>query len=267
MTTSKCLKNALHSLLPVLAACGILFAGCDKEEKEETNGDSSVKDSWTGLVNEKKETPQISGNEMRWGSHVYTMTGDLEHTVWKESGTGTVTFTNIPSGYTEFAAVYEFLGKTPHGTAAMTVMAMEIYLRNKSTGEKCIDLLVSPTKQADMKRALTSNRSDYRYLAAAQLEGATPFNGYQPSEPYTIKFYGTSTQNQFLHSPEGEVTFMVYRSKGYGYNNSNELIDPLGKKMLIRTVLYDGDTLGKVNYAGDSYIKPFTIKGTFAGLK
>lgn len=231
-------------------------------------GGSTSSDPWTSLVNETSHTPVINGNQMKYGSHVYTMTGNLKHTEWGgDRASGTVTFTNIPSGYTEFSAVYQFLGTTPHGTAAMTMMAMEIYYRNKATGEKCIDLLVSSTKTRDMKNALSSNYKSYRYLAAAQLDGATPFNAYKPNEPYSITINGTSTENQFIHNPEGEVSFLVYRSKGYGYNSNNQLIDPFGKKMLIRTVLYDGETLGKINYAGDSYLKPFTIKGAWGGLK
>ena len=62
-----------------------------------------------------------------YGSHVYTMKGTLTAEAYDKNATGVVTFTNVPSDYEEFEALYtQFLGKTPHGTAAMMPMAMEI---------------------------------------------------------------------------------------------------------------------------------------------
>ncbi|MBQ9230978.1 MAG: hypothetical protein IJ190_07320 [Prevotella sp.] len=47
-----------------------------------------------------------------------------------------VVFTNVPSDYEEFEAVYrKFLGKSAQGTAAMIPMVMEIYARNARISE------------------------------------------------------------------------------------------------------------------------------------
>jgi hypothetical protein len=60
-----------------------------------------------------------------YGNHVYTMKGTLTAEAYDKNATGVVTFTNVPSDYEEFEALYtQFLGKTPHGTAAMMPMAM-----------------------------------------------------------------------------------------------------------------------------------------------
>ena len=66
-----------------------------------------------------------------YGDHTYTMKGNLTAEKYNASATGVVTFTHVPADYEEFEALYkEFLGKTPHGTAAMMPMAMEIYGRD-----------------------------------------------------------------------------------------------------------------------------------------
>ena len=82
----------------------------------------------------------------RYGSHTYTMKGNLTAEAYNPSATGVVTFTNVPADYNEFEALYkEFLGKTPHGTAAMMTMAMEIYGRDREEGLRCIQLINWPT--------------------------------------------------------------------------------------------------------------------------
>ena len=57
-----------------------------------------------------------------YGDHTYTQKGTLTAQKYDGKAKGVVTFTNVPSDYEEFEALYtEFLGKTPHGTAAMMV--------------------------------------------------------------------------------------------------------------------------------------------------
>ena len=77
-----------------------------------------------------------------YGNHTYTMNGNLTAEKYNSGATGVVTFTNVPSDYEEFEALYtQFLGKTPHGTTAMMPMAMEIYGRNREEGLRCLQLI------------------------------------------------------------------------------------------------------------------------------
>ena len=70
-----------------------------------------------------------------YGSHQFTMKGNFTAQSYSQKATGVVTFTNVPQNYEEFEALYtQFLGKTPHGTAAMMPMAMEIYGRDRDEG-------------------------------------------------------------------------------------------------------------------------------------
>ena len=81
-----------------------------------------------------------------YGGHTYTQKGTLTAKQYDKNAKGVVTFTNIPSDYEEFEALYtQFLGKTPHGTAAMMVMAMEIYGRDRKVGRQCIELINYPS--------------------------------------------------------------------------------------------------------------------------
>ena len=81
-----------------------------------------------------------------YGDHSYTMKGNLTAEVYNQKATGVVTFSNVPKNYEEFEALYtEFLGKTPHGTAAMMPMAMEIYGRDRDEGLRCIQLICWPS--------------------------------------------------------------------------------------------------------------------------
>ena len=90
-------------------------------------GGSTSGDSWAYLINETPHEVQLN-----------------------------VTFTNIPSGYTEFEAVYNnLLGKSIQGTAAMVPMAIEMYARDAALGERCLNLLCNaPTTVSEMIRIL-----------------------------------------------------------------------------------------------------------------
>ena len=124
-----------------------------------------------------------------YGDHTYTMKGNLTAEKYRSSATGVVTFTNVPSDYEEFEALYkQFLGKTPHGTAAMMPMAMEIYGRDREEGLRCIQLICWPSNVNSVVSQLKEKfgTSQYapendgyhqRYLPAAVLKGAKPQNG------------------------------------------------------------------------------------------
>ena len=115
------MKRVPFCLIAMLAALGLQSCG-------ELGGLNGSKDPWANLVNETKHEALVNGNTLTYGSHTYTVMGeiDLEDTNHKVP-TASVSFTNIPSGYTEFEAVYEgLLGKSLQGTAAMIPMAIEI---------------------------------------------------------------------------------------------------------------------------------------------
>ena len=171
-------KEMLTSLTLIAVAMMTSAAGCSSD-----NDDSKTFDKWASLVNETKQDVQVNGSTVAYGAHTYTIINETS-----------VSFTNIPSGYTEFEAIYSaLLGKDVVGTAAMIPMAMEIYARNNATGQKCIELLCGTDNATTMIRSLQSkfqatsaNDNDtyiQRYLPAALLKGAMPTNAYTPAMP------------------------------------------------------------------------------------
>ena len=235
--------NKRHSIsklgMIALVCIGLAgFTSCDK-----LNGGGSG-DSWANLVNETSHDVQLNGNTLTYGSHVYTVNGELNYssTIFN-SPTAYVTFTNVPSGFTEFKAVYEnLLGKTPQGTAAMVPMAIEIYARNASTGEKCFNLLCNGSATvSEIVRILKTkfNYSQYspendqyvqRYLPAALLKGASYTNGYSPIEPYTVEMCANPNGIQDAPLTGGTVYYTYILAPGGWdtFQRTVEIFQPYG---------------------------------------
>lgn len=163
-----------------------------------------------------------------WGDHEYTMEGNLTAEAYNQQATGVVTFTNVPGSYEEFEALYtQFLGKTPHGTAAMMPMAMEIYGRDREVGLRCLQLINWPSnvnsvvsqlkqKYGTSQYAPANDAYHQRYLPAAVLKGATPDNGYSPQEPYTVEMKASVNKHQDLHiSGSGRVMYLYVMGDGW----------------------------------------------------
>ena len=169
-------------------------------------------------------TAQKELKTYEYGGHTYTMVGNLTAKEYNKSAKGTVTFTNIPSDYEEFEAVYtNFLGKTPHGTAAMMTMAMEMYARDRVVGKKCIELINYPSNVSsviprlnDKFGAKPGDSYGQRYLPAAVLKGATPQNGYTPQRPYTIEMKASVNKHQDMQiMGSGRVMYVYVMGKGW----------------------------------------------------
>ena len=164
--------------------------------------------------------------EFYYGEHSYVLQGNFKVDSYSKHAAGRVTFTHVPSDYDEFEAVYQVLGKTPHGTAAMMPIAMEMYGRNRKEGEKCIRLLCYPSNvntvlsllkdKFGSQEGFTSDDGYHqRYLPAAVLEGATPENGYCPNEPYTVTMYASVNQHRDMQLFDGRVMYIYLMGKGW----------------------------------------------------
>ncbi len=259
------------TLMVALMGIGMTtFTGC---EKNPTGGGGSTSgDSWAHLINETPHQVQINGNTMRYGDHVYTLNGqiNLNETNF-QTPTAYVTFTNVPSGYTEFEAVYSnFLGKSLHGTAAMIPMAFEIYARDAALGERCLNLLCNSTSTVSGIVRQLKNKFNYspyspendlyvqRFLPAATLKGAAFNNGYNPTEPYTVEMVRSANAPQ-----ETTIT-------GYGTNYYLYILAPGGWDSFQRGVEVwqaMGSDMYKVFNCPSTYTQCKNIIGTWNGLK
>ena len=231
----------------MVALVSFMLVGFTSCEKFFGGGGSSSNDSWANLVNEASHDVQVNGNTLTYGSHVYTVNGELNYSSSIfNTPTAFVTFTNVPSGYTEFEAVYNnLLGKTPQGAAAMVPMAIEIYARDASTGERCFNLLCnSDATVSGIVRILKTkfNYSQYspendqyvqRYLPAALLKGASYTNGYKPIEPYTVEMCANPNGVQDAPLTGGTVYYSYILAPGGwdSFQRTVEIFQAYGSNM------------------------------------
>lgn len=271
-------KASWKQIASLIAAClvgGAAYLGFGGDASEAQNivkdlatGSNATQDQWGSLLSEASQSASVNGSSMTYGGHTYTQEGNLSIESYNPSATGKVTFTNVPSGYTEFEAVYrQFLGKTPYGTAAMMPMAMEIYGRDKATGEKCIRLICTETTAAEALRELKQKYvpSKYsepndpyvqRYLAAAVLEGATNTNAYTPNEPYTVNMKASVNKHQEMQMYDGTVMWLYIM--GGGWDTTQRTVQ------IVKTSTSD---LFQIFSCPALYTQCKNIKGTWPGLK
>jgi hypothetical protein len=204
-----------------------------------------------------------------YGGHTYTQKGTLTAKHYDKKATGVVTFTNVPSDYEEFETVYkQFLGKTPHGTAAMMVMAMEIYGRDREVGKQCIELINYPSnvnsvisrlkdKYGTSAYAPENDSYNQRYLPAAVLKGATPQNGYRPQRPYTVEMKASVNKHQDLQfSGEGRVVYLYIMGDGWDTHQRS-----------VEIILQPDKKLHQVFNCPSLYTQCKAIRGEWKGLK
>ena len=237
-----------------------------------TPGPSTSGDSWAYLLNETQHEAVVNGNTLTYGDHVYTVNGEINLNETNfQSPTAYVTFTNIPSGYTEFEAVYNgLLGKSMQGAAAMIPMAIEMYARDATLGERCLNLLCnSSTTVSGITRILKTkfNYSQYspendlyvqRFLPAATLKGAAYNNAYTPIDPYTVEMCRSA------NAPQQTQLF------GYGTVYYLYILAPGGWDTFQRSVeIYkaDGTDIYKVYNCPAVYTQCKNIIGAWQGLK
>ena len=267
------MKKTFKAFMLLLVSVSFLACNSCTPKDDPNSGNSTTSgDSWANLINETPHDAIVDGNTLTYGSHVYTVEGeiDLEATVFN-TATARVTFTNIPSGYTEFEAVYNnLLGKSIQGTAAMIPMAMEIYARNADLGERCFNLICngSATVSGIVRILKTKfNYSPYspegdayvqRYLPAVTMSGASWDNGYNPTEPYTIEMCRAANAPQQTQITGYGTTYYIYILAPGGwdtYQRSVEIWQPMGSDMY------------KVFNCPALYTQCKNIYGTWRGLK
>lgn len=218
-------------------------------------------------------TPQevkVNGNTLTYGDHVYTVNGeiDLKATTFK-TPTASVTFTHVPSDYAEFEAVYKnLLGLSIQGTAAMIPMAFELYARDATVGEQCLNLLcnssttvsgilrILKTKIVPSKFSPDNDPYIQRYMPAALLKGAVNTNAYTPEMPYTVEMCRSANAPQESQFSGGWVYYIYILAHGWDtFQRSVEVLQPYNSEYY------------KVFNCPSTYTQCKNIIGTWPGLK
>ena len=269
------MKITLFACLALVAT--LSWAGCsllDSTNNGDGQGsgeDGSYHDKWANLVNETPHEAVLNGNTLTYGDHTYTVSGAIDFDATDCSvPTATVTFSHVPSGYTEFEAVYNgLLGKFPQGVAAMAPMALEIYARSPETGEKCLQLLcdsdatvsgiirILKTKLIPSAYSGSSDGYLQRYLPAASLKGAVYTNAYAPTKPFTVETCRSANAPQEKKmSPYGTVYYLYLFAEGWeSTRRPVDLFLPLN------------ESLYKVSGISSLYTQCRDIIGNWAGLR
>ncbi len=278
------MKNMILGVMAAGAVC-IAFSGCGGNNSSNLLGaiaaeivkadNSQDKDqgtaTTTSMVSETPQSVQVNGNTLTYGDHTYTVSGEINFndnsTGYRGTPTASVSFTNIPSGYAEFEAVYNgLLGKSVQGTAAMIPMAIELYARDAAVGERCLNLLcnssstvsgitrILKTKLVPSQYAGENDPYLQRYMAAALLKGAMASNAYTPENPYTVEMCCSANKPQ--NSSYGMVYYLYILAKGWDTEQRQvEILQP------------NGDGLYKVFNCPSCYTQCKNIVGTWGGLK
>lgn len=176
------LKQLHLSLIALAAVTSLSLLSCGK-----TNPDSGEK---RNSDDPKKEKPEPSTpNQDNLPALSVSISGEINPTTFVSGQSGSVSFNRFPATVEEFKKVREQIGKTPHGAAALNIMALEMYRRNTQTGMKCLEI-IGTKNYVDPRGALMNKlnggvKKPYQY--AAYLDGARYDNGYKPTKPYTIR--------------------------------------------------------------------------------
>ena len=96
-----------------------------------------------------------------------------------------------------------------------------------------------------------------RYLPAAVLKGATPANGYQPQEPYTVEMKASINKHQDLQfMGNGRVMYLYIMGKGWDTEQRQ-----------VEIILQGNNELHQVFNCPSLYTQCKQIQGTWKGLK
>ena len=121
------------------------------------------------------------------------------------------TFQALPKTLAELQALPEAEMKTAYQTAALTVLALEAYAKDRPAGTEMLNFLRGP--KGAMSLPDTSILNDRfmdgtDYIPRSYFAGATPDNDYTPSQPYTV----TVSTNPYSFDNEGYV--VAYLTSG-----------------------------------------------------
>ena len=100
----------------------------------------------------------------------------------------TIDFPGIPESYEEFVSLPEAKMETPFETAAMTVLALCVFPKDRELSIKMLNLLRGPRPLSGMDINFIRDRFMDRkdYIPRSYFEGATPENDYTPDVPLKI---------------------------------------------------------------------------------
>ena len=118
-----------------------------------------------------------------------------------------VTFAKLPDSIEEFKALPQAACTTPFDAAALTIVALSCYPRNKEMALAMLDLLRGPRPLSGMDKQFINDRfmDGKDYVPRSYFKGAVPQNDYTPAVPYVI----TISENPYSYQDQGYAKLFV----------------------------------------------------------
>lgn len=129
-----------------------------------------------------------------------------------------ISFPAVPESYDEFVSLPEAKMETPFETAAMTVLALCVYPKDRELSIKMLNYLRGPRTLSGMDINFIRDRfMDKDYVPRSYFEGAVPGNDYTPDKPYKI----TVSDNPYSYENKGYAKVFV---KSGGADSPREIV-------------------------------------------
>ena len=129
-----------------------------------------------------------------------------------------ISFPAVPESYDEFVSLPEAKMETPFETAAMTVLALCVYPKDRELSIKMLNYLRGPRPLSGMDINFIRDRfMDKDYVPRSYFEGAVPGNDYTPDKPYKI----TVSDNPYSYENKGYAKVFV---KSGGADSPREIV-------------------------------------------
>lgn len=116
------------------------------------------------------------------------------------NGSVNVVFQSLPETLDGFKALPQAALSSPFDTAALTVLALCFYPKDRELSLAMLEYLRGPRPLSQMDKQFIRDRfMDKDYVPRSYFKGAVPGNDYCPDEPYTI----TVKENPYSYEQEG----------------------------------------------------------------
>ena len=116
-----------------------------------------------------------------------------------------IEFDSLPVTLDQFTALPQAELQSPYETAAMFVVALNLYTQNKDEAIAMMNFLKGPDPLTQRELGLFKTQMT-SYLARSYFTGATPQNDYTPSQPYTVVI----SDNPYSYANQGFAKLFVH---------------------------------------------------------
>lgn len=117
------------------------------------------------------------------------------------------TFTTLPTNVEELRSMGDL--KSPFETAALTILALVHYPKDKDSAIAMLNYLKGPQELSTYDLQFLRDRfANKEYIARSYLDGSSPENNYEPTQPYAVEV----TDNPYSYAQEGYAKLFLKSS-------------------------------------------------------